>query len=89
MYEVSDSGAAFPPDAENEAGSYRPRGTYAGYRAFGSGDGAVLLAPRVARELRSAAESATRGTAPGRRPADVERARRGGHRRGRLAGGVR
>ena len=38
---------------------FRPRGTYAGHRAFGSGDGAVLVEPGLARQLRSAAELAT------------------------------
>ena len=38
---------------------FRPRGEYTGYRAFGSGDGAVLIAPSVVHDLRSAAELAT------------------------------
>ena len=39
--------------------SFRPRREYAGYRAFGGGEGAVLIEPKLARELRSAAEFAT------------------------------
>lgn len=52
---MSDAGAAF----DGAAAPFRPRGAYAGYRAFGSGDGAVLVEPEVARKLRSAAEFAT------------------------------
>jgi hypothetical protein len=52
-------GAAFQPGIEEVAVPFRPRGAYAGYRAFGSGDGAVLVEPQVARKLRSAAEFAT------------------------------
>jgi hypothetical protein len=37
----------------------RPRSVYAGLDAFGDGDGAVLVEPRVSRNLRLAAESAT------------------------------
>lgn len=39
--------------------SFRPRREYAGYRAFGDGEGAVLIEPKLAGELRSAAEFAT------------------------------
>jgi hypothetical protein len=56
---MTDGGAAFQPGAEDLSPLYRPRGAYAGYRAFGSGDGAVLLEPEVARKLRSVAEFAT------------------------------
>jgi hypothetical protein len=56
---MTDGGAAFRPDSENLNPPYRPRGAYAGYRAFGSADGAVLVEPQVARKLRSAAEFAT------------------------------
>ena len=52
-------GAAFQPGTEEVSVPFRPRGSYAGYRAFGGGDGAVLVEPEVARELRSAAEFAT------------------------------
>ncbi len=44
-----------------EADSLRPRSEYAGYKAFGTGDGAVLVEPDVVRELRHAAEFATEG----------------------------
>ena len=44
-----------------EADSLRPRGEYAGYKAFGTGEGAVLVEPDVVRELRHAAEFATEG----------------------------
>jgi hypothetical protein len=60
---MTDEGAPLLPGAEYSAEGvavpYRPRGEYAGYQAFGDGEGAVLLDPKVARELRSAAESAT------------------------------
>ncbi|MCW2895417.1 MAG: hypothetical protein JWO75_4906 [Actinomycetia bacterium] len=56
---MTDGGAAFRPDSEDLNPPYRPRGAYAGYRAFGSADGAVLVEPQVARKLRSAAEFAT------------------------------
>jgi hypothetical protein len=56
---MSDAGAAFQPGDGGAAAPLRPRGAYAGYRAFGSGDGAVLVEPEIARKLRSAAEFAT------------------------------
>jgi hypothetical protein len=56
---MTDGGAAFQPGTEDVRVPFRPRGSYAGYRAFGGGDGAVLVKPEVARELRSAAEFAT------------------------------
>jgi hypothetical protein len=56
---MTDGGAAFQPGAEETKIPFRARGAYAGYRAFGSGDGAVLVEPQVARRLRSAAEFAT------------------------------
>jgi hypothetical protein len=56
---MTDGGAAFQPGAAEARIPFRARGAYAGYRAFGSGDGAVLLEPQVARRLRSAAEFAT------------------------------
>jgi hypothetical protein len=52
-------GAAFQPSADEVTVPFRSRGAYTGYRAFGSGDGAVLMAPSVAHGLRSAAEFAT------------------------------
>jgi hypothetical protein len=56
---MTDGGATFQAGTEDAEVPFRPRGTYAGYKAFGSGDGAVLLKPEVTRELRSAAEFAT------------------------------
>lgn len=56
---MTDGGAAFWPGTEEAGIPFRARGSYAGYRAFGSGDGAVLLEPEVTRQLRSAAELAT------------------------------
>ena len=56
---MTDGGAVFQPGAEEVTVPFRPRGVYAGYRAFGGGDGAVLVEPEVARNLRSAAEFAT------------------------------
>jgi len=55
---MTDGGAAFQPGAEDLIPPFKPRGAYAGYRAFGGGDGAVLVEPEVARKLRSAAEFA-------------------------------
>ncbi|HEX3513586.1 MAG TPA: hypothetical protein VHT26_06265 [Trebonia sp.] len=56
---MTEGGAPFQPGTEEVSVPFRPRGSYAGYRAFGRGDGAVLVEPQVARELRSAAEFAT------------------------------
>ena len=56
---MTDGGAAFQPGTEELGIPFRARGAYAGYRAFGSGDGAVLLDPKVTRDLRNAAEFAT------------------------------
>jgi hypothetical protein len=56
---MTDGGAPFQPSADGMTVSLRPRGAYAGYRAFGSGDGAVLIASSVVHDLRSAAERAT------------------------------
>jgi len=56
---MSDGEAVIQPGAEEVSVPFRPRGSYAGYRAFGSGDGAVLLEPEVARNLRTSAEFAT------------------------------
>ena len=54
---MTEDGAPLQP--EEIAVPFRPRGTYAGYKAFGSGDGAVLVEPGVGHELRRAAEFAT------------------------------
>jgi hypothetical protein len=56
---MTEDGTAFQPAADEVTVPFRPRDLYVGYRAFGSGDGAVLIAPPVARVLRSAAELAT------------------------------
>jgi hypothetical protein len=53
------AGGAFQPGAEEIVVSFRARAAYVGYRAFGSSDGAVLVDPAVAHELRSAAEFVT------------------------------
>ncbi len=55
----ADDAVTVQPAADEVAVSFRPRGAYTGYRAFGSGDGAVLIAPSVVHDLRSAAELAT------------------------------
>jgi hypothetical protein len=54
---MTDSEAVVQFGAEVTA-PVRPRSAYIGHRAFGSGDGAVLVEPDVTRELRSAAEFA-------------------------------
>lgn len=56
---MTDGGVAFQPGADEVTAQFRPRSAYVGYKAFGDGDGAVLVKPEVAHELRSAAESAT------------------------------
>jgi hypothetical protein len=56
---MTDGESAFQPGTREVVVPFRPRGAYAGYRAFGGGDGAVLVEPQVARRLRSAAEFAT------------------------------
>lgn len=56
---MTDGGATFQPGAQETEVPFRGRGAYAGFRAFGSGDGAVLVKPEVIRQLRSAAELAT------------------------------
>jgi hypothetical protein len=52
-------GGAFQPGQEELDPSHRPRSAYAGHEVFGHGAGAVLVEPQVARDLRSAAESAS------------------------------
>ena len=56
---MTEDGTAFQQAADEVTVPFRSRGAYTGYRAFGSGDGAVLIAPSVVHGLRSAAESAT------------------------------
>ena len=42
---------AFQPGADEVTVQFRPRGDYVGYRAFGDGDGAVLVKPETAHAL--------------------------------------
>jgi hypothetical protein len=56
---MSEGGTPFQPGADEVTVPFRGRDTYAGYRAFGSGDGAVLVKPEIARDLRRGAEFAT------------------------------
>lgn len=56
---MTEGGAVIQPGAEEIAVPFRPRSAYSGYKAFGSADGAVLVEPRLAHELRKAAELAT------------------------------
>lgn len=56
---MTDGGAAFQPGLGGLAPPFRPRSAYVGHEVFGYGDGAVLVEPEIARDLRSAAESAT------------------------------
>jgi hypothetical protein len=56
---MTDGGAAFQPGQGEPALPYRPRSAYVGHEVFGHGDGAVLVEPEVARDLRSAAEFAS------------------------------
>jgi hypothetical protein len=56
---MSDGGAPFQPGVDGVTVPFHPRAAYTGYRAFGRGDGAVLMAPSVAHDLRSAARRAT------------------------------
>ena len=54
---MTDGGAVFQPGQGEPR--FRPRSAYVGHEVFGHGDGAVLVEPEVARDLRSAAESAS------------------------------
>ncbi len=55
---MTDGGAGFQPGQEESNPPYRLRSAYVGHEVFGHGDGAVLVEPEVARDLRSAAEFA-------------------------------
>ena len=55
---MTDGGAGLEPDQGDLP--LRPRSGYVGHEVFGHGDGAVLVEPEVARDLRSAAEFASR-----------------------------
>jgi hypothetical protein len=57
---MTDGGAVIEPDAGESPAPFWPRSAYAGFKAFGGGDGAVLLTPDAVRDLRSAAELAAR-----------------------------
>src|ERR1700726_1480220 len=54
---MTGGGAAFQPGQGEPL--FRLRGAYVGHEVFGHGDGAVLVDPEVARDLRSGAESAS------------------------------
>ena len=56
---MTDGGTAFQPGQTEPPLPPRSRGAYAGHEAFGTGAGAVLVNPEIARDLRSAAEFAT------------------------------
>jgi hypothetical protein len=56
---VNDQAAPFQPGREPTAIPFRSRSMFAGYKAFGSGNGAVLMDIELERRLRSVAESAT------------------------------
>jgi len=55
---MTDDGTSFLPGTATVP--FRPRSDYLGFKAFGSGEGAVLVNPGTARQLRSAAEYAAR-----------------------------
>lgn len=56
---MTDDAAPFQPGREPTTILLRSRSMFAGYKAFGSGDGAVLMDLGIERRLRSAAEFAT------------------------------
>ena len=56
---MTDQTAPFQPGREQTTIPFRSRSEFAGYKAFGSGDGAVLMDLVIRRRLRSAAEFAT------------------------------
>ena len=56
---MTDGETAFQPDHREPQLPFRSRAAYAGHDAFGTGAGAVLVDPEVARDLRSAAEFST------------------------------
>jgi hypothetical protein len=55
---MTDGEAPFQAGQGEPSLPFRPRGAYIGYQVFGDGDSAVLVDPEVARDLRSAGESA-------------------------------
>jgi hypothetical protein len=56
---MSDQAAPFQPGREQTTIPFRARSEFAGYRAFGSGDDAMLMDLEMERRLRAAAEFAT------------------------------
>jgi hypothetical protein len=56
---MTDGGAAFQPGQQEATVPVRPRSAFVGHEVFGHGVGAVLVAPDVARDLRTAAEYAS------------------------------
>jgi len=56
---MTDGGAVFEAGEEETLVPFKSRAAYAGHEVFGHGDGAVLVEPDVARDLRSAAEFAS------------------------------
>jgi hypothetical protein len=56
---TTEGGAVLQPGAGGAPTPFLSRSAYAGHKEFGASDGAVLIEPRVARELQRAAQSAT------------------------------
>lgn len=75
---MTDGGGAVQPGQGEAPVPVRPRSAFVAHEVFGHGDGAVLVEPEVARDLRTAAELASRerriagGLLYGRRWADDE-----------------
>lgn len=56
---MTDGGSVFQPGQEGASVPVRSRSAFVAYEVFGHGDGAVLVEPEVARDLRRAAEFAS------------------------------
>lgn len=56
---MTDGGSAFQPGQGEATVPVRPRSAFVAHEVFGHGDGAVLVEPEVARDLRTAAEFAS------------------------------
>lgn len=56
---MTDGGSAFRPGQGEASVPVRPRSAFVAHEVFGHGDGAALVEPEVARDLRSAAEFAS------------------------------
>lgn len=75
---MTDGGSASRPGQRKASVPVRPRSAFVAHEVFGQGDGAVLVEPEAARDLRTAAEFASRerqitgGLLYGRRWADDE-----------------